>query len=99
MRPYIAAFIIVMALLPAYATTAQTKTPYKEQRLLIILDASAGMQQSWNGNQTRFNTAAHIITSLLDTIYYLNENVSFGLRSFGANFASNEHNCGDSKLE
>jgi hypothetical protein len=71
----------------------------KQQRILLLLDGSSSMLQPWAKDEIRFKTAATIITSLMDSIYKVNNQVEFGLRVYGHQHPAQEHNCYDTKRE
>lgn len=71
----------------------------KEQRILLLLDGSSSMLQPWAKDEIRFKTAAKIITTLIDSIYKVNNQVEFGLRVYGHQHPAQENNCYDTKRE
>lgn len=77
----------------------QSKTEYKQYRILILLDGSSSMVEQWNEHSTRFRTASDIIMRLMDSVYHFNPNVEFALRVYGHQHDVPEHNCYDTKRE
>ncbi len=71
----------------------------KQQRILLLLDGSSSMLQPWEKNEIRFRTAAKVITSLIDSIYKVNNQVEFGLRVYGHQHPAQDNNCFDTKRE
>ncbi|MBS1774405.1 MAG: VWA domain-containing protein [Bacteroidetes bacterium] len=71
----------------------------QRHRVLIVLDASVGMSQALDGNDSKFRAAGKLIMQLIDSVYARNSEVEFGLRAFGQQYPVNENNCFDTKLE
>lgn len=71
----------------------------KQQRILLLLDGSSSMLQPWAKDEVRFKAAGKIITSLIDSIYSVNDQVEFGLRVYGHQHPAQENNCYDTKRE
>ncbi|XZF13218.1 hypothetical protein ACTHGU_15630 [Chitinophagaceae bacterium MMS25-I14] len=71
----------------------------KQPRILILLDGSSSMLQPWSKDVSRFKTAGRIITTLMDSIYQLNDQVEFSLRVYGHQYPVQENNCFDTKNE
>lgn len=94
-------FMIILACcLQGSARSAQAQaTQEKPARILFLLDASGSMGQMWGKKETRFEAASRIIVSIMDSIYAVNNEVSFAVRVFGAQYPAAEKNCYDSKLE
>ncbi|MCD6063149.1 MAG: von willebrand factor type a [Flavipsychrobacter sp.] len=71
----------------------------KQPRILIVLDGSSSMLQPWQQDQNRFKTAARIITTLMDSLYKVNNQVEFALRVYGHQHPAQENNCFDTRRE
>lgn len=71
----------------------------KKERILIILDASASMQQQWQDSLTRFKAASAFIMQLMDSVYARNNEVEFALRVYGHQYPAGQNNCYDTRLE
>ena len=71
----------------------------QEPRVLILLDGSSSMLQSWQGPQTRFSTASVLIQKLMDSVYAVDPKVEFGLRVYGHQSPYPENNCFDTRRE
>jgi Cell division protein len=83
----------------AIARAAMAQEQEKQQRILLLLDGSSSMLQPWVGNENRFQTASKIITTLIDSVYRVNDKVEFGLRVYGHQSPAQNNNCFDSKRE
>lgn len=71
----------------------------KQPRILILLDGSSSMLQQWTKDEQRFKTAGRIITTLIDSVYGVNNEVEFGLRLYGHQSPVKDNNCFDTKKE
>ena len=71
----------------------------KQPRVLLLLDGSSSMLQSWQGNQTRFAAADVLIQRLMDSVYAVDPKVEFGLRVYGHQFPYPQNNCFDTRRE
>ncbi len=78
---------------------AQKTSDFKQPRILILLDGSSSMVETWNGGTSRFKAASEVITSLMDSIYKINADVEFSLRVYGHQHSVPEHNCTDTRRE
>lgn len=78
---------------------AQTPTDAKQPRILILLDGSSSMGNKWIGNERRFDAAARIITTLIDSLYKVNKDVEFALRVYGHQYPAQQNNCYDTRME
>ena len=74
-------------------------TNNKVDRVLFVLDGSNNMNQKWNGERDCYEQASGIITTMMDSIYQVNEDVEFGLRVYGHQYSAEQHNCTDSRIE
>jgi Ca-activated chloride channel family protein len=79
--------------------SAQQNQKYKPEltRILVVLDGSGSMKENWNG-RTKFQTAAALLSKVIDSIEQKNSNVEFAVRVFGYQFPREQKNCTDSKL-
>ncbi len=89
---------LLIAALPAMAQPAANNNG-RQPRILLLVDASSSMLQPWGSNATRFQTAAGIIGSLMDSIYAVNPDVEFGLRVYGHQSPAQNNDCFDSRQE
>lgn len=87
-------FLIVCSI----TVKGQVSDEPKQPRILILLDGSSSMLQPW-GQDTRFKTAGRIITTLIDSLYKVNDQVEFALRVYGHQHPAQENNCIDTKKE
>jgi hypothetical protein len=93
-------FSLILLLLGAgLVGFSQTSQNEKQPRILIVLDGSSSMLQSWTPGQDRFKAASKIITTLIDSVYKVNKDVEFALRVYGHQYPSQENNCYDTQLE
>ncbi len=97
MRALTIIFLCILLGSSLAATAQQTKE--KQPRILILLDGSSSMLQSWSDNGERFDAAAKIILSLMDSVYKVNDQVEFALRVYGHQHPTQENNCFDTKRE
>ncbi|KXK43784.1 MAG: von Willebrand factor type A domain protein [Bacteroidetes bacterium OLB11] len=89
-------FIVgVFFLLPLILFAQQSK----KSRVLFLLDASSSMTYNWSENYSRFDIASNILLRIVDSIYSLNPEVEFALRTYGATYPAIEKNCTDTRLE
>lgn len=91
-------FFLILLMAFSLAASGQADQP-KQPRILILLDASSSMLQPWEKNQERYKTAARIITSLIDSVYKVNDQVEFALRVYGHQHPAQENNCYDTRRE
>lgn len=71
----------------------------KEDRLLIILNGSASMQQPWTKDTNSYHAATEIIWQLATALHEANEQVSTGLRLYGHQYSIDQHTCADTRME
>lgn len=71
----------------------------KKTRILFLLDASSSMTYKWNAEYDRFAVASNILLSIVDSVYALNNEVEFAVRAYGTQYASQDKNCTDTRLE
>lgn len=90
-------FIIlgVFFFLPIFLFSQQSK----KSRILFLLDASSSMTYQWNQSSNRFEVASHILLRVVDSIYALNPEVEFALRTYGTMYPAIDKNCTDTRLE
>ncbi len=87
--------VILMGIHPiadAQLAEATTKT-----RILFVLDASYSMLKNW-GTENRWEIAKRVLGEMADSLQQY-ENAEFGMRIFGHQATTSEHNCKDSRLE
>lgn len=92
-------FLGIALLIFCFHTRAQTAGDVKQPRILLLLDGSSSMGYEWQQGEKRFDAAARIIISLMDSVYKVNKNVEFALRVYGHQFPAQANNCYDTKLE
>lgn len=95
-------FPLLLLLLLSFSAVAQpamTPEGIRQPRILILLDGSSSMLQSWSKDQIRFKAAGKVITSLIDSIYRVNNQVEFALRVYGHQHPAQENNCTDTRQE
>jgi hypothetical protein len=74
-------------------------TAGRQPRILILLDGSSSMLQPWSEDDSRFKAAAEIITTLMDSVYAINDQVEFALRVYGHQSPVQQNNCFDTRRE
>lgn len=89
--------ILLFCLLGCFCADAQTVED-NHHRILIVLDASLSMQEAFN-NTTRYKAATDFISQLMDSVYTRNDEVEFGLRVYGHQYATAANYCYDTKFE
>ncbi|WP_276134706.1 hypothetical protein [Polluticoccus soli] len=79
--------------------TARCQVVTKPHRLLLILNGSAGMGASWQGQATKYKLASQLITGLAEEMYQHNDDIQMGLRVYGHLFPLSYNICKDSRQE
>lgn len=87
-------FVLVLCCI-AFAVSAQ---PAETRRILILLDGSGSMLETWK-ETTKWEVAKRLIDKTLDSIQRENPSVEIGLRVFGHQSPRLMQDCEDSKLE
>lgn len=90
---------ILAGILCVFGSSAQAQGDLVQSRVLILLDRSSSMVQSWAGGKEKYKAADELIRKLVDSIYSVNPEVEVGLRVFGHQYPASENNCYDTKLE
>jgi hypothetical protein len=70
-----------------------------QSRILILLDESSSMIQTWSGPKEKYKAAGDLIMRLMDSVYSVNKDVEFSLRVFGHQSTVQENNCYDTRNE
>ncbi|RYD59364.1 MAG: VWA domain-containing protein [Sphingobacteriales bacterium] len=78
---------------------AQVSPNAKQPRILVLVDGSSSMLNSWQKTDDRFKAAGLIVEKLIDSIYSVNDQVEFALRVYGHQHPAQENNCVDTKTE
>jgi Ca-activated chloride channel family protein len=76
---------------------AQSVEATAKTRILFVLDASYSMLKNW-GTENRWEIAKRVLGEMADSLQQY-DNAEFGLRIFGHQSGTGEHNCRDSRLE
>ena len=97
---WVRCIFLAAIILPGFIlqVSAQTKTA-KTDRVLFVLDGSYAMNDTWQGDESKFRIASAIITRIIDSVNYNNGEVEFGLRVFGHQFNKSLAKCEDSRVE
>ena len=77
----------------------QAQNPIKKTRILFLIDGSSSMTYSWNDNNSRYNIANRLLLQLIDSVYTVNNEVEFAVRSVGTQYPAQDKNCQDTRLE
>lgn len=93
------AFSILFLAFCSLLCSAQSAFQKKEKRILFLLDASSSMGNKWRDTESKFDIAKKLVTTLLDSMYTVNKEMSSGLRVFGHQYPTVYENCRDTKLE
>lgn len=91
--------LVLLCAAPLYMRAQDSSNVMKQPRILILLDGSSSMLQPWNAKDSRFTTAGRIVTTLMDSIYKVNNQVEFALRVYGHQSPVQDNNCFDTKRE
>ena len=91
--------IFLLSIFSDYASFAQKQGELTQSRILILLDESSSMIQSWANGKQKYKAADELIVRLMDSIYVVNNQVEFSLRVFGHQHTVAENNCYDTKNE
>jgi hypothetical protein len=92
-------FLGLLMMVCAQNSFGQAPDEIKQPRILILLDGSSSMLQPWQKDEIRFKTASRIITTLIDSLYKVNDQVEFALRVYGHQHPAQENNCYDTRRE
>jgi hypothetical protein len=90
--------VFSLILLPLFLF-AQQNGQRQQSRILILLDGSSSMINSWSGGKDRFHAASEIILKLMDSVYHVNKDVEFSLRVYGHQHSVAENDCYDTRNE
>lgn len=91
-------FLTVFLLLVG-SSFAQAPAAPRQPRILILLDGSSSMTYEWGSGMNRFQAAAKVVRTLMDSVYAVNGAVEFGLRVYGQQYPAQENNCFDTRRE
>ncbi|MCD6062126.1 MAG: hypothetical protein K0R82_37, partial [Flavipsychrobacter sp.] len=89
----------VVVVLVAMAKMASAQTAVKPHRILVILNGSAGMAESWQGQGSKYKLASQFITGLAEEMYGHNDDIQFALRAYGHLYPLSLNICKDSRPE
>lgn len=95
LRRYILLFIVILGTCRVYGQQGDLT----QSRILILLDRSSSMVQSWAGGKEKYKAADELIMRLVDSLYNVNPNVEIALRIFGHQYTVADNNCYDTKTE
>lgn len=96
LRRYILALLFIFCGSPLFA---QQQGDQAQSRILIMLDRSSSMVQSWAGGKEKYKAADELILKLVDSLYAVNPNVEIALRVFGHQYTVEQNNCYDTRTE
>lgn len=94
-KNYNESFLLLLFFCISFSVHAQTN---ETRRILILLDGSGSMLETWDGT-TKWTVAKRLIQETLDSIQKENPSVEIGLRVFGHQSPRAMKDCKDSKLE
>ena len=77
----------------------QAQGTVKKTRILFLLDGSSSMTLAWNDANSRYNIASRMLLQLIDSVYAVNNEVEFAVRSVGTQYPAQDKNCQDTRLE
>ncbi len=93
-------FLLILLLIFCERTAFGQKAPELTQsRILILLDQSSSMLNTWSSGRPKYKAARQLILSLMDSVYAVNDKVEFSLRVFGHQHTVAENFCFDTKNE
>jgi hypothetical protein len=81
------------------STSGQDYANLIHSRILILLDGSGSMRQSFADGSEKFKTGCEIIGRIMDSVYAVNKDAEFSLRVFGHQHPVSENDCSDTKNE
>ena len=99
-KPYILTqkcILTVLFVVLCFNLLAQNQN--RKSRILFLVDASSSMTYPWNAQNNRFDVATNIILQIVDSVYAINNEVEFAVRSYGTEYPAQEKNCTDTRLE
>lgn len=99
LKRFISVFLGVFCAYSSIAQTPQMKGELVQSRILILLDESSSMIETWADGKEKYMAARELIAKLMDSVYAVNNQVEFGLRVFGHQHTVAENNCYDTRLE
>ncbi|WP_276134897.1 vWA domain-containing protein [Polluticoccus soli] len=91
--------ILLLATLIINKSVLAQAAPGERHRILIIMNGSQKMLDTWSANENNYQVSSRIISSLIDSLYQINDEVEFGLRVYGHQQSFRERDCYDSKRE
>src|ERR1700760_4926466 len=91
--------VLLLCIFCDYSTFAQRQGELTQSRILILLDESSSMIQTWPSGKPKYKAADELIVKLMDSIYAVNNQIEFSLRVFGHQHTVEENNCYDTKNE
>ena len=94
-----ALIILLLSIFCTYRSVGQSQGDLTQSRILILLDESSSMIESWAGGMEKYKAADSLILHLMDSVYAVNPDVEFSLRVFGHQYTVQENNCTDTKNE
>jgi hypothetical protein len=90
---------LLLLLFSAGGSTLHAQSKPKRSRILFLIDFSSSMTLKWNENYTRHEIASTLVLQIVDSIYRLNNEVEFAVRTVGSRFPAQEKNCFDTELD
>ena len=90
---------LLLCLFLLFCNNLVAQNSNRKSRILFLVDASSSMTHPWNPNNNRFDVATNIILQIVDSIYAINNEVEFAVRSYGTEHPAQEKNCTDTQLE
>ena len=96
---FTAVFLFLLCFFSDRSALAQKGGDLTQSRILILLDESSSMIQTWSNGRPKYKAADELIIRLMDSIYAVNPQVEFSLRVFGHQHTVAENNCYDTKNE
>lgn len=96
---FVFSVILFFSLILSIRGFSQSPEELTKPRILILLDESSSMVNSWSGHKARYEAAKEIILHLMDSIYAVNNEVEFSLRALGEQHTVQENDCYDTKNE
>lgn len=93
-------FLALLITLISYADSVSAQSaPGEQHRILIVLNGSQRTLNTWSDKENNYQVSSRIISSLIDSLYQINDEVEFGLRVYGHQQSFRERDCYDSKRE
>lgn len=97
--PYIMRAFVFLLIFCFYCHLGATARNARQERILLIVDASIAMVDTMPDGQTKYQHTVQLINKLMDSMYATDSDIAIAMRVFGHQSLLADNNCKDSKLE